>query len=111
MAVVGDILQPTHLLFVLIVALVVLGPKRLPEVARTLGDGLRDFKNAINGEHRDHDAHDDEDDGYRPPDAGRTDEAAFAEAPASSSAEAPGANHTEPEHAAPTPKPAEPPPA
>jgi len=48
--VVGDILQPTHLLFVLIVALLVLGPKRLPEVGRSLGRGLRDFKAAISGD-------------------------------------------------------------
>jgi sec-independent protein translocase protein TatA len=48
---VGDILQPTHLVFVLVVALLVLGPKRLPEVGRQLGNGLRDFKAAINGEH------------------------------------------------------------
>lgn len=34
----------------LIVALLVLGPKRLPEVARTLGSGLRDFRAAISGE-------------------------------------------------------------
>ena len=47
---VGDILQPTHLLFVLVVALLVLGPKRLPEVARQLGNGLRDFRSAISGE-------------------------------------------------------------
>jgi sec-independent protein translocase protein TatA len=47
---VGDILQPTHLLFILLVALLVLGPKRLPEVGRTLGSGLRDFRQAINGE-------------------------------------------------------------
>src|ERR1700761_2174928 len=47
---VGDILQPTHLLFVLVVALLVLGPKRLPEVGRTLGNGLRDFRAAINGQ-------------------------------------------------------------
>jgi sec-independent protein translocase protein TatA len=47
---VGDILQPTHLLFVLVVALLVLGPKRLPEVGRTLGKGIRDFRSAINGE-------------------------------------------------------------
>jgi len=47
---VGDILQPTHLLFILLVALLVLGPKRLPEVGRTLGSGLRDFRAAINGE-------------------------------------------------------------
>ena len=45
---IGDILQPTHLLFILVVALLVLGPKRLPEVARSLGRGLRDFKSALN---------------------------------------------------------------
>jgi sec-independent protein translocase protein TatA len=50
---VGDILQPTHLVFVLIVALLVLGPKKLPEVGRQLGNGLRDFRSAINGEHSD----------------------------------------------------------
>jgi sec-independent protein translocase protein TatA len=48
---VGDILQPTHLLLILVVALVVLGPKRLPEVGRAVGKGIRDFKDAINGEH------------------------------------------------------------
>jgi sec-independent protein translocase protein TatA len=47
---VGDILQPTHLVFVLVVALLVLGPKKLPEVGRQLGNGLRDFRNALNGE-------------------------------------------------------------
>jgi sec-independent protein translocase protein TatA len=48
--VVGDILQPTHLLFILVVALLVLGPKRLPEVGRSLGNGLRDFRSAVSGE-------------------------------------------------------------
>lgn len=48
--VVGDILQPTHLLFVLVIALLVLGPKRLPEVGRSLGKGIRDFRTAMNGE-------------------------------------------------------------
>lgn len=47
---IGDILQPTHLLFVLVVALLVLGPKRLPEVGRSLGKGLRDFRSALSGE-------------------------------------------------------------
>lgn len=46
---IGDILQPTHLLFVLVVALLVLGPKRLPEVGRSLGRGLRDFRHAMSG--------------------------------------------------------------
>ncbi len=34
----------------LAIALLVLGPKRLPEVGRSLGKGLRDFKEAISGE-------------------------------------------------------------
>lgn len=46
-----DILQPTHLLIILVVALVVLGPKRLPEAGRSLGKSLRDFKDALNGAH------------------------------------------------------------
>jgi sec-independent protein translocase protein TatA len=37
----------TELLVVLVIALIVLGPKRLPEMARTLGKGLREFKQAI----------------------------------------------------------------
>jgi sec-independent protein translocase protein TatA len=48
--VIGDILQPTHLLFVLVIALLVLGPKRLPEVGRSLGRGLRDFRSALSGD-------------------------------------------------------------
>jgi TatA/E family protein of Tat protein translocase len=44
---VGDILQPTHLLLILVVALLVLGPKRLPEVGRSLGRGIRDFRTAL----------------------------------------------------------------
>ncbi len=47
---IGDILQPTHLLFILVIALLVLGPKRLPEVGRSLGRGLRDFRMAISGD-------------------------------------------------------------
>ncbi len=47
---IGDIVQPTHLLLILIVALVVLGPKRLPEVGRAVGRSMHDFKGAINGE-------------------------------------------------------------
>jgi sec-independent protein translocase protein TatA len=46
---IGDIVQPTHLIFVLVVALLVLGPKRLPEVGRSLGRGLRDFRQGMQG--------------------------------------------------------------
>jgi sec-independent protein translocase protein TatA len=45
----GDIVQPTHLLLILAVALIVLGPKRLPEVGRSLGRGLRDFRQGMAG--------------------------------------------------------------
>jgi sec-independent protein translocase protein TatA len=37
----------TELLVVLVIALIVLGPKRLPEMARNLGKGVREFKEAI----------------------------------------------------------------
>lgn len=47
---IGEILQPTHLLFILVVALIFLGPKRLPEAGRALGRGIRDFRMAIGGE-------------------------------------------------------------
>lgn len=39
-----DILQPTHLLFVLLVALVVLGPKRLGQTSRSIGRTLRNIQ-------------------------------------------------------------------
>ncbi|HEY1596927.1 MAG TPA: twin-arginine translocase TatA/TatE family subunit [Thermoleophilaceae bacterium] len=42
---------PLELIVVLIIALVVLGPKRLPEVGRSVGKGMREFKEAISGEH------------------------------------------------------------
>jgi sec-independent protein translocase protein TatA len=45
--------NPVHLLFVAVVALLVLGPKRLPELARALGHGIREFRESVNqqGEH------------------------------------------------------------
>jgi sec-independent protein translocase protein TatA len=52
--VIGDILQPTHLIFILLIALLVLGPKRLPEVGRSLGRGIRDFKYALSTESPEH---------------------------------------------------------
>jgi sec-independent protein translocase protein TatA len=39
--------SPVHLLFLGIVALLVLGPKRLPELARALGKGIREFRESI----------------------------------------------------------------
>jgi sec-independent protein translocase protein TatA len=39
-----------ELLLILLIALLVFGGKRLPEMARGLGTGIRDFKRALNGE-------------------------------------------------------------
>jgi TatA/E family protein of Tat protein translocase len=39
--------NPVHLLFIAAVALIVLGPKRLPALARALGQGLREFRSAL----------------------------------------------------------------
>jgi sec-independent protein translocase protein TatA len=41
--------NPVHLLFIAAVALVVLGPKRLPELARAAGKSMREFREALNG--------------------------------------------------------------
>jgi len=41
--------NPTHILLVLIVVLLVFGAKRLPELGRSLGDGMRGFKDALSG--------------------------------------------------------------
>jgi sec-independent protein translocase protein TatA len=46
-------LGPTELIIVLVIALIVLGPKKLPEVGRQVGKGMRDFKAALSGEHDD----------------------------------------------------------
>jgi sec-independent protein translocase protein TatA len=41
--------NPVHILFIAAVALVVLGPKRLPELARAAGKSMREFREALNG--------------------------------------------------------------
>jgi sec-independent protein translocase protein TatA len=46
---------PLELVVVLIIALVVLGPKRLPEVGRSLGNGIREFKDSLTMDHNDDD--------------------------------------------------------
>ncbi len=39
--------QPMHLLVILFIAVLVFGPKRLPELGKGLGEGIRGFKNAM----------------------------------------------------------------
>jgi sec-independent protein translocase protein TatA len=50
---------PMELILVLAIALIVLGPKRLPEAGKALGKGLREFKDSVSGIGDD----DDEDEG------------------------------------------------
>lgn len=40
---------PMELVVVMIIALIVIGPKKLPEVGKSLGNGMREFKNSISG--------------------------------------------------------------
>ena len=47
---------PLELMVILVIALIVLGPKRLPEAARSVGKGMRELKNSLSG------ASDDDDD-------------------------------------------------
>jgi sec-independent protein translocase protein TatA len=42
-----NLVSPTHLLLILAVALIVLGPKRLPEAGRGLGSAIRGFKESL----------------------------------------------------------------
>jgi sec-independent protein translocase protein TatA len=48
-----------ELIVVLIIALIVIGPKKLPEVGRSLGNGMREFKESISGATRSDDDDDD----------------------------------------------------
>ncbi len=41
------IFQPMHLLVILFIALMIFGPKKLPELGKGLGDGIRAFKDGI----------------------------------------------------------------
>lgn len=41
------LLQPMHLLVIFAIALLVFGPKKLPELGKGIGEGIRGFKSAI----------------------------------------------------------------
>ncbi|HEY4097242.1 MAG TPA: twin-arginine translocase TatA/TatE family subunit [Baekduia sp.] len=42
-----------ELLVILVIALIVLGPKKLPEAGRAMGKGMREFKDSLSGDHPD----------------------------------------------------------
>ena len=43
----SGLLTPTHLIFLLLLALLLFGAKRLPEIGRSLGTGMREFKDSV----------------------------------------------------------------
>ena len=43
----SGLFSPTHLIFILILALLLFGAKRLPEIGRSLGVGMREFKDSV----------------------------------------------------------------
>jgi sec-independent protein translocase protein TatA len=46
---------PLELVIVLVIALVIFGPKRLPDLGKSLGTGMREFKDSITGNSKDDD--------------------------------------------------------
>jgi sec-independent protein translocase protein TatA len=45
----ADLLTPTHLIVLLVVAVLLFGAKKIPELGRNLGDGLRGLRDGIKG--------------------------------------------------------------
>lgn len=45
----GELLTPAHLIVIAVVAFVLFGAKKLPELGKGLGEGLRGFKDGIKG--------------------------------------------------------------
>jgi sec-independent protein translocase protein TatA len=44
-----NLFTPTHLIIILVIALLIFGPRKLPELGKGLGEGLRGFKDGIKG--------------------------------------------------------------
>jgi sec-independent protein translocase protein TatA len=45
----GQLLNPTHIVFLLVIVLLILGPKKLPDTGRALGRSMREFRDGITG--------------------------------------------------------------
>ena len=46
----SGLLQPWHLLVILVIVLIVFGPGKLPDLGQSLGRGIREFKSSIKGD-------------------------------------------------------------
>ncbi len=80
--------NPVHIAFLLVVLLLVFGAKRLPEMGRSLGGGLREFKDSISGSS----SHDEPDRQIPPPAASAPPPAAPAASPPAAASPAPPAS-------------------
>jgi sec-independent protein translocase protein TatA len=50
---------PLEIAIVLVIVLIIFGPKRLPELGRSMGRGIREFRGSVSGDHKDEDDVDD----------------------------------------------------
>lgn len=46
------LIQPMHLLVIVVIALLVFGPRKLPELGKGIGEGIRGFKSALQSDHK-----------------------------------------------------------
>ena len=46
---------PLEIVIVLVIVLIIFGPKRLPDLGRSMGKGMREFKDSVTGNGKDHD--------------------------------------------------------
>lgn len=51
-------LGPTELIFILVIALLIFGPKKLPEIGAAIGKGIREFKRSTEGTEKDEENND-----------------------------------------------------
>lgn len=67
---------PTELIIVLVIVLVIFGPKRLPGLGRSLGSGMKEFRDSVTGKSSGDELDEDDDDGRRQANAalGRSDD-------------------------------------
>jgi sec-independent protein translocase protein TatA len=57
--------NPLHIVFIVVILLLLFGAKRLPEIGRSLGTGMREFKQSVTGETTGH-SHDAQQPGQQP---------------------------------------------
>jgi sec-independent protein translocase protein TatA len=83
--------NPLHIAFLVVILLLVFGAKRLPEIGRSLGSGMREFKDSISGESKEKPALNEGPPAQQPVPPQQAQQAAPAQQPAQAPAETPQA--------------------